>query len=129
MTQELLNLWEQVDELANPYLSPITTKEQYQKALSFLECLWERVADNPDSPYGSLMHILATNIHEYEHEQNPLPDASPEQVLAFLIEARTGMCQSNVSEILKGKRKLTTEQIKQLSAFFKVNPAIFILKS
>ncbi len=42
------------------------------------------------------------------------------------IEEVTGIYQSNLSQILKGKRKLTAEQVKLLTDYFKVNPVVFL---
>ncbi len=129
---QVLDLWQQLDAIAKPYLSPIETEEQYQETLSFFEELWDKVGDNPNSPYGSLLKLLSDKLHAYELVQHNLPEASPQQVLKFLmeeyqlsqkeLEAATGIYQSNLSQILRGKRNLSTQQVKLLATYFKVSP-------
>ncbi len=114
----------------------IENEQQYQETLSFMAEIWDEVADNPNSPYGSLLKILSDNLNDYENAQQPIPDATPQQVLNYLMEENrvtqteieevTGIYQSNLSQILKGKRKLTTEQVKLLAGYFKVNPVVFL---
>ena len=136
MVKDVLTLWEQLDKLAHPYLAAIETEKDYQEALVFLEKVWDKVADDPSSPYGSLLRILSENIVAYENTRHDIADASPAQVLTYLMQERgltqkdleeaTGIYQSNLSEILSAKRNLTTEQVKRLASYFKVNPAVFL---
>jgi len=137
-TQTLLTLWEQVDAAAHHLLTPIENDDQYNEALVFMAELWDEVEQNENSAYGSLFSIVSKNIAEYEDQdtQQFIPDASPVQVLTYLmeeqqvtqkdIEASTGIYQSNLSQILAGKRQLTTEHVKLLSAYFKVNPSTLL---
>lgn len=133
---QVLDLWQQLDAIAKPYLNPIETQEQYNEALSFFEDLWDKVADDPESPYGSLFQLLSNNLHAYENKQHSLPEASPAQILKVLmqehnvsqkdLEAATGIYQSNLSQILKGKRNLSTQHVKQLASYFNVNPEVLL---
>lgn len=135
-TQTLLTLWEQVDALAHPLLVPIENDAQYQDALAFVAELWDDVAQDENSAYGSLFSIVTKNIAEYEETLQVIPDATPVQVLTYLmeeqevtqkdIETGTGIYQSNLSQILAGKRQLTTEHVKLLSTYFKVNPSTLL---
>ncbi|UCH26822.1 MAG: helix-turn-helix domain-containing protein [Trueperaceae bacterium] len=134
--QEVLRLWEELDKLAHPYLAPIETERHYQEALDFMAELWDVVVDDPNSPYGSLLGILSDRLNDYENSRHAVPEATPQQVLSYLIEEKgvtqkeieeaTGIYQSNLSQILSGKRKLTTEQVKQLAEYFKVNPTALL---
>ncbi|CAN5884045.1 hypothetical protein BH24DEI2_BH24DEI2_24560 [soil metagenome] len=134
--RDVLSLWAQLEQVAHPYLAPIETEQQYEEALRFLEQLWDEVADDPTSPYGSLLKILSDNLSTFENTRQPMPDATPRQVLGFLmaekqvtqkeLEDACGIYQSNLSQILKGKRKLTTEQVKLLADYFKVSPVVFL---
>ncbi len=133
---KVLDKWEQLDKVAHEYLVPIETQEQYQAALELLEAVWTKVGENPNSPYGSLFILLSERISAYENRNIPIPDAPAHQVLAFLMEQRglnqsavakaTGIYQSNLSQVLRGKRKLTLEQIRTLADFFKVEPSVFV---
>lgn len=80
------------------------------------------------------IELLTLLIERYEDENFALPDASPTDVLRFLLD-RHGLKQrdiarelggeSVVSETLSGKRRLNTSQIEQLSERFHVSPAVF----
>jgi hypothetical protein len=56
--------------------------------LSFLEELWEKVGENPTSPYASLFQIVRGHIVDYENKNYPIPDAPPHRVLAYLSSKR-----------------------------------------
>jgi HTH-type transcriptional regulator / antitoxin HigA len=73
---------------------------------------------------------------DYEDKKYPIPDAPPHRVLVYLLEQKglsqqevaksVGMYQSNLSQVLKGERKLTTEQVKKLATYFEIEPAMLI---
>ena len=132
----LLNLWVQVDATAHPLLVPIENNAQFQDALAFVAELWDEVPQDENSAYGSLFSIITKNIAEYEDTLQIIRDATPVQVLTYLMEEQqvtqkdiedaTGIYQSNLSQILAGKRQLTTEHVKLLSTHFKVNPSTLL---
>jgi HTH-type transcriptional regulator / antitoxin HigA len=134
--ETIFRTWKKVDEVAHDYLVPITTKTQYKAALELLESLWEKVGEDATSPYGSLFTLLAERIAAYEARHIPFCDVTPAQMLEYLIEQRgvtqqevadaTGIQQSNLNQIIKGKRKLTTAHIKRLAAYFKVEPGVLL---
>jgi HTH-type transcriptional regulator / antitoxin HigA len=136
MVNDVLKLWERLDDVAHDYLTPITSDKQYKATLRFLEALWENVGEDAHSPYASLFQIVTGHIADYEDKVFAIPDAPPHRVLAFLLEQRSvsqqevahsvGMYQSNLSQVLKNERKLTTEQIKKLAAYFQVDPSVLI---
>jgi len=81
-----------------------------------------------------LMRLLLLLVEDFERKSDPLPDAPPVGVLRHLMEAHdlrqkdlTGIfgTESVVSEVLHGKRELTKEHIRRLSARFGVSPAVF----
>ena len=81
-----------------------------------------------------LMKLLLLLIEDFERKTDPVPDAPPVDVLRHLMEAQ-GLRQKDlaeifgtesiVSEVLHGKRELTKEHIRRLSARFGVSPAVF----
>jgi len=133
---KVLNKWEQLDKVAHDYLVPITSQARYRAALALLEAVWEKVGEDPHSPYGSLFILLTERIGAYENQMAPIPEAAPHQVLAFLMAQRgltqtkvanaTGIHQSNLSQILRGKRKLTLEQVRIFAEYFKVERSVFV---
>jgi len=80
------------------------------------------------------IELLSLLIDRYESERYPIPDASPADVLRFLL-AQNGLSQrdiaaelggeATVSLVLSGKRSLTREHIARLSRRFRVSPAVF----
>ena len=73
-------------------------------------------------------------IRDYDEKHYPIPDASPAEIIAFLMEQH-GLRQSDlpeigtqsvVSEVLNGKRELNARQIKRLSERFGVAAGAFL---
>lgn len=73
-------------------------------------------------------------VEEFEKKAFPIKDVSPEAMLRFLMDqndlsqydlATDLGGQPVVSDILRGKRKLTREHIERLSVRFHVSPATF----
>ena len=80
------------------------------------------------------IELLSVLIEDYEEKRYPIPDASPVDVLRFLIQ-QNGLTQrdlipemgneATVSLVLSGKRPLTRDHIAKLSQRFHVSPAVF----
>jgi HTH-type transcriptional regulator/antitoxin HigA len=83
------------------------------------------------------IELLTLLIERYEAERYPVPDASPIDVLRFLLE-QNGLSQrdiapelgseSTVSLVLSGKRQLNRDHIARLSRRFHVSPSVFFGK-
>ncbi len=84
------------------------------------------------------LDVLADLIERFEDEHHaiePLPDGD---MLRFLIEQRgrpqsyvareTGIANSTISAVLRGKRDLTRRQVETFAAFFQVDPRIFLVR-
>jgi HTH-type transcriptional regulator / antitoxin HigA len=97
-----------------------------------------RESDNLDSgnraAVGQHLSAVIPFIEQYEKKEFPIKPATPEEVLGFLMEqhdlsqydlAKELGGQPVVSQILRGKRKLTREHIERLSKRFEVAPATF----
>ena len=78
--------------------------------------------------------LLTLLIERYESERYPIPNASPAEVLRFLLD-RNDLTQRDLTEelgsettvslVLSGKRPLTRDHIEKLSRRFHVSPAVF----
>jgi HTH-type transcriptional regulator/antitoxin HigA len=97
--------------------------------------LLERIGSDESHPLMPLLDLLTKQIEAYEEEHHNLPDATPAEVLQYLMEEhdlkQTDLAeelggQSVVSAILNGKRELNTRQVKALAARFNVSPAVFL---
>lgn len=81
-----------------------------------------------------LAELLALLIQDFESKHYAFGDAGPLDVVRHLMEVN-GLRQKDlvdvfgtesiVSEVLSGKRSLTNDHIKRLSARFGVSPAVF----
>jgi HTH-type transcriptional regulator/antitoxin HigA len=90
----------------------------------------------PNRAEEKTIELLTLLIERYEDEHYPVPNASPVEVLRFLMEqneltqrdlAREKLLgnEATVSLVLSGKRQLTRDHIARLSARFHVSPAVF----
>ncbi len=133
----LLERWNAFNAVAHDYLTPITTGEQNERALELLEHLWNEVPDgDTHHPLFALLELLTHRVAAFEESAYPIPDSSPERVLAYLMSERawnqvqvaeaSGIHQGNLSKILKGERSLTLEQVRTLAKVLEVDPAVFL---
>ena len=104
--------------------------DAYTRALFELTAL-----EHPSRPERDAVELLTLLIENYEQTRYPIPRADPVSVVRFLME-RQGLAQrdlipqfgseSAVSMFLAGDRKLTLEQVRRLSARFRVPADLFI---
>ena len=97
--------------------------------------LVDEIGDDESHTLMGLLAIVTTFVHDYEEEHVRIPEAKPAAVLRFLMEQHNLLqvdladifgSQSNVSEILSGKREINARQARLLGERFKVSPAAFI---
>jgi HTH-type transcriptional regulator / antitoxin HigA len=106
-----------------------------EELAEYTRTLFELTAKSDPTPEEEeAIELLTLLIERYEAEHYPVPDASPIDVLRFLLD-QNGLLQrdiaselgsdSNVSLILSGKRRLNRDHIARLSERFHVSPAVF----
>ncbi len=106
-----------------------------EQLAAYTKALFRLTAEpRPTPAQVKAIELLTLLIERYEEEHYAVPQASPADVLRFLIK-RHGLKQrdlaaelggeSVVSEVLSGKRRLNTAHIEQLSRRFHVSPAVF----
>ena len=109
--------------------------ESEDQLAAYTKALYRLTAEpHPTRAQVKAIELLTLLIERYEEERYSFPNASPADVLRFLID-RHGLKQrdlarelggeSVVSEILSGKRKLNATHIEHLSRRFRVSPAVF----
>ncbi|MBF2028561.1 MAG: transcriptional regulator [Oscillatoriales cyanobacterium C42_A2020_001] len=111
----------------------ITTENEYERALEIVQQLMANKERTPEQT--ALMKLLVLLIENYEEEHYPMPTVLPHEMVQHLMEAR-GLRQADlieilgskgvVSEVVRGKRKISKAQAKSLGEFFHVSPALFI---
>jgi HTH-type transcriptional regulator / antitoxin HigA len=103
---------------------------------AYTEALFELTAlENPSPSEAQAIELLTLLVGQYEQAHYSFPAADAVSVVRFLIE-RQGLTQrdlmpqfgseSAVSMFLRGQRKLTLEQVRKLSARFKIPADVFI---
>ncbi len=89
----------------------------------------------PNSAEGDELRFLSVLIEDYERQHFPVEAASPQQVVAFMLEqhgmtrgdlARLMGGRSRVSDFFKGKRGLSLRQVRTLSARFRVPADVLV---
>jgi HTH-type transcriptional regulator/antitoxin HigA len=107
--------------------------ETYSAALFRLTAL-----ERPSSSQVEAIELLTLLVERYEQEHYSIPASDPVSVVRFLIEqndlAQRDLIpqfgsESAVSMFLSGDRNLTIEQVRRLSARFKLPADVFIAKS
>lgn len=105
-------------------LGPITSDAALKRRVAILEAL-----DQMDDPIARLLaNELAGAVREYEEKAHPIPDASPREVVRFLMEQH-GLRQSDLSDciaqpnlaaFLAGRRALPVAAAKAIAKRFSV---------
>src|SRR2546429_4568912 len=106
--------------------------EAYTDALFQLTAL-----ENPSPSELEAIELLTLLVERYEQEHYPIPAADPASLVRVLIEQQHLTqrdlipqfgSESAVSMFLAGHRNLTIEQVRKLSARFKLPTDVFIPK-
>jgi HTH-type transcriptional regulator/antitoxin HigA len=110
-----------------------TEKENryYLGKLEELNARWDELS----RPERDLYHTLAVLIEDFESKIYKRSVATPIEAIKELMRANSlkqkdlvGIFEtpSVVSEVLNGKRSLTTEHIRRLGKRFNISPAVFL---
>ena len=107
-------------------LKLLKTKTDYENALERLEELWD--AKEGTDEFNEL-ELLGLLIEKYEEEYYKIDAPTPIEAIKFRME-QEGLMQKDlipafgdkttVSKILKGTRKLTVDNIRELHRLFKI---------
>jgi HTH-type transcriptional regulator / antitoxin HigA len=103
---------------------------------AYTEALFQLTAlEKPSPSEAEAIELLTLLVDRYEQAHNSIPAADAISVVRFLIEQQ-GLTQrdlipqfgseSAVSMFLRGQRKLTLEQVRNLSARFKLPADVFL---
>jgi HTH-type transcriptional regulator / antitoxin HigA len=116
---------------------PIKTRKMHRSYSEAIRILMREAGsldvDNRTA-VGQYLNAVIPFIEQYEKREFPIGSATPEEVLGFLIEqhdlsqydlATELGGQPVVSQILRGRRRLTREHIERLSNRFGITPATF----
>ena len=114
-------------------LRPIRSEEGLTRATAMLDILLDQ--DRLSTEERDYLDVLTGLVEQYESQEFPFEPLSDAQMLRQLIDARgvsqtelaraTGIVDSTISAVLKGKRSLNREHIGRLAQFFHVSPNVF----
>ncbi|MDH4216711.1 MAG: helix-turn-helix domain-containing protein [Gallionella sp.] len=116
-------------------LGPISGERDYKRRVLVMDELLDRIGANESHRLMPLLDLVAREIETYESKHHALPEATPAEVLAYLMEEhqlkQTDLAeelggQSIVSAVINGKRELNTRQVKALAKRFNVSPSVFL---
>ena len=114
---------------------PIRTERDHARALRQIDKIMRRGPKLPRAE-SDLVEVLATLIENYEAVRHPTPQVSPADRLAHLIDTRgvmkaelaaaTGIPRSTITNVIAGRRKLSTANVARLASYFNVASDEFI---
>jgi len=114
-------------------LRPIRSDAELDEAVRMVDSLLDRRDLTPEEE--DYLDVLGDLVERYEGESHPMAPVSDAEMLRHLIEAKgvsqtevaeaTGIADSTISEVLKGKRSLNRSHIGKLARYFSVSPEVF----
>lgn len=115
-------------------LRPIRSEEANEEAIEVIASLGRREPLDPAE--RDYLDVLVSLVERFEAAQYPMPPASGPDMVRHLIDARgltqaetakgAGIPESAFSEILAGKRKMSTKHVRGLATFFRVSADLII---
>ena len=121
-------------EIWAPALTAPQSESDYEHLVAVLDKILDAGGADETSPLATLAERIGELVEVYETERYPIPDASPVDVLVFLMN-QNGLkledlpeigTRSVVSDVLSGKRELDIRQVAKLSKRFGVPTDAFI---
>ena len=115
-------------------LKAINSETDYGKAISSLEQLLDAGGASERHPLTGLVETLGEMIERFEARAHPMPEGTPRDALAFLMEQhglkQTDLAdisgQGTVSAILSGKRGISKQLALKFAERFGVSTAVFV---
>jgi HTH-type transcriptional regulator / antitoxin HigA len=140
--QHIQNQFPNIQEISRSWMAfkgligvtSVRTESDYKLACTIIDALLDVVGDDGEHPLADMLDYLADQIERYEEEHFPIPDASPREVLSFLMEQHElkqedlSDCapQSRISDILAGRRAISKQVAKRLAVRFHVHADVFL---
>jgi HTH-type transcriptional regulator/antitoxin HigA len=134
-SNSLVPAWNAFQSALPVRLASIHSKAEYERVVAFMNQLLDVVGDDESHELANLLEIVGQLVEDYENVQQVLPDATPAQMLRFLMAqhdlkqadlSKEVGAQSVVSEILSGHRQINARQAKALAQRFGVSVSAFI---
>lgn len=120
--------------LATTLPTSVETDEECERLEKLVDKLLSK-GESLSPEEDKLLDLLSDLIEVYEDRVYPIEDATPQQMLKFLIE-ENDLRQKDLlpifgssgitSEVINGKRSISKEQAKKLAEYFNVSVELFI---
>ncbi|MGB7281207.1 MAG: transcriptional regulator [Candidatus Acidiferrum sp.] len=113
-------------------IKPIRSERDYERALRRVEALWDAAQGSEEQDE---LGVLATLIEAYEREHCPIDMPDPIEAIKFRLEQQgaetsdlVGVIggRTRVYEVLRGKRPLSLNMIRNLHAKFGIPADVLI---
>jgi HTH-type transcriptional regulator/antitoxin HigA len=127
--------WRELEVRAPVKLCTIRSERHHKAMTEFMNKLLDKIGGQESHPLEGLLDVVTMFVRDYEDRHIEIPEASPAEVLRFLMDqhalrqvdlADLFGSQSNVSEVLSGKREINARQARALAKRFRVSPGVFI---
>jgi HTH-type transcriptional regulator / antitoxin HigA len=131
----ILSTWKRHANVLN--IQRPNTEAEYDALIELIESIFNVAGTNPErSAYSTLLDIASTYAHDWEEQHHAIPEATPAEVLKFLMDehemtqadlVRAGITdQPTLSRILNGQRGISKAIAKRLGILFKLEPTVFL---
>jgi HTH-type transcriptional regulator / antitoxin HigA len=113
-------------------IRPIRNEADHKAALTEIDRLWDAQDGTPEA---DIMEVLAILVEDFESKRWPVTASSPLEILRYAVSemghTQSGLAallgsRSRASEILKGKRPLTIEAVRKISAAWNIPAELLI---
>lgn len=114
----------------------IHDEKAHERALEWIDRLMK--VRRLTAAQRTLLELLSKLANDYEEELYPTPEVPPHEMLQHLLESSgktqaefaraIGIPRSTISEVLKGKRSLSVENVFRLAEYFHVEPSLFLAR-
>jgi HTH-type transcriptional regulator / antitoxin HigA len=113
-------------------IRPIKNEVDHRAALTEIGRLWDA---EDGSPEADMMEVLAILVEDYESKRWPITASSPLEILRYAVSemghTQSGLAallgsRSRASELLSGKRPLTIETVRKISAAWGIPAQLLI---
>ena len=107
-------------------IKPIRNDADHAAALACIEALWN---STPGTPEDDEFDVLSVLVSDYENKRWPILPPDPVEAIRFHMEqndlrqkdlAKVLGSESRASEILKGRRKLSMENIRAIHKAWRI---------
>ena len=128
--ENVITIWPSIKNI----FSVPHSEAEYEELVFLLDSLIDEIGEKEDHPLSSLAETVSALVEVYESNHVAELYSSPTDALQYLLEEHCLRpsdfpeigSQEVLSDLLTGKTSLTIQQIKSLSARFKVSPLVFL---